>query len=252
MPTLLFVSGMSRSGTSFLVELLNSHPEIYVSYEFGNFVSLNRYNYWHFLRPKAWHRRYLLKQSRAASRLFMLRYLLYTIPFLSHKISAEDLRRILHWIWPDRRLVGDKFPYYLFHLDEFTGIPDSRIIVIYRDCRDVVASFYARIQGDWKDKAWARNLRSIEAITERWLTAIEEMEKHRSEIFCLAYEDLVTEPEASVRKLAAYLGVDAEDFKLNLIRTSSLGKYKQSLTAEQIARIEAIAGDTLRRLGYEV
>ena len=252
MPTLLIVSGMSRSGTSLLVDLLNSHPEIYVSYEFRSFANLNGYNHWHVFRPKGWNRRYLRKQTVAASRLFMLRYLLYTIPFLGRKISAEHLRRILHWMWPDKRLVGDKFPYYLFHLDEVVGIPDSRVVVIYRDCRDVVASFYSRIQGDWKDRAWTKNRRTIEAITRRWVTAIEEMEKHRSEMFCLRYEDLVTEHEATVRKMARHLGVDADGFQMNLIRDSSLGKYKRSLTPEQIAQIEGIAADTLRRLGYEV
>ena len=89
------------------------------------------------------------------------------------------------------------------------------------------------------------------------------------------YERLTSEPEAELREVINFLGLPWDDRVLAFhdedltiyktpmghlsadqvnkpINTSSVGRWKRDLTAEEIAQFESIAGPTLARLGYEV
>lgn len=62
------------------------------------------------------------------------------------------------------------------------------------------------------------------------------------------YENVAREAE----RLAGFLGADvtAAHKSLDDFRDSSIGRWKRDLTAEQVADVEAEAGDLLRELGY--
>jgi hypothetical protein len=147
--------------------------------------------------------------------------------------------------------VGDKYPRYIKQLDELVTYPDVKIVVIYRDCRDVMASVKKKTQTDWKDKPFLRKLYdTTENIVLSWVDAIETMERNAEHIHIIRYEDLVTSPANVVKKLADYLEVDFEGFDFSFIRTSSVGKHEKSLSDEDMAIVMELAGSTMQRLNY--
>lgn len=68
----------------------------------------------------------------------------------------------------------------------------------------------------------------------------------------LRYESLVTDPEAATAKLAGTLGVGRDDLAESFAaaHANSVGRWRRDLTPEQLADVEAEAGDLLAELGY--
>jgi hypothetical protein len=80
----------------------------------------------------------------------------------------------------------------------------------------------------------------------------------------IRYESLVEDPRAAVRRICDFIGEDFEEEMLNVkthnssarvdargIFSSSVGKWRQQLTEEEIFIAQQIAGRELQRLGYE-
>ena len=66
------------------------------------------------------------------------------------------------------------------------------------------------------------------------------------------YERIAADPEGTASGLSAVLGASAEQLAdaLGEAHASSVGRYRRDLTSEQLAEVEAEAGETLRLLGY--
>jgi LPS sulfotransferase NodH len=66
------------------------------------------------------------------------------------------------------------------------------------------------------------------------------------------YEELATDPAAVARALSPALdaSVEALTGALTRVHSSSVGRYRTDLSAEQLAEVEAEAGPLLRELGY--
>ncbi|NJN55613.1 MAG: hypothetical protein HC804_13200 [Anaerolineae bacterium] len=77
------------------------------------------------------------------------------------------------------------------------------------------------------------------------------VEKYTGVAYLVCYEKLISQPEQQIPPLAAWLGVSVAGFRPELLRDTSMGKYKEGLTAEELDEVMAAAGPTLARLGYE-
>jgi hypothetical protein len=68
------------------------------------------------------------------------------------------------------------------------------------------------------------------------------------------YEQLVSDPAAAARPVAAALGVDPGVVTESFSRAhdTSAGRWRRDLTAEQLADVEREAGPQLVALGYEL
>jgi hypothetical protein len=68
----------------------------------------------------------------------------------------------------------------------------------------------------------------------------------------LRYEEVATDPAQVGRELAGLLDAPAEPLveALGRAHAGSIGRYRRDLTAEQLAEVEAEAGELLRELGY--
>jgi hypothetical protein len=68
----------------------------------------------------------------------------------------------------------------------------------------------------------------------------------------LRYEALVSAPEAEADRLSAALGAPAAPLRraFSLAHDASVGRWRDDLTREQLADIEAEAGELLAELGY--
>jgi hypothetical protein len=66
------------------------------------------------------------------------------------------------------------------------------------------------------------------------------------------YERMAADPEGTAAELAAALDAPAAPLvqALGEAHASSVGRYERDLTSEQLAEVEAEAGEPLRRLGY--
>ncbi len=156
--------------------------------------------------------------------------------------------------------------HFLAQIDEF--FPDARYLYLYRDGRDVALSFRRAVVGDksyyhlakhWHvEQQLAFNLR--EKIAER-------------DYFALSYEELVTLPERTLKKMMHHFKIPFDKAMLNFnesvdaIATAKSGslwanvqqpvikgntrKFLKEASRENIRIFELVAGESLDMLGYD-
>ncbi len=255
----LIIGGHPRSGTTLMTKLCNRHPDIRLTIEFQNFMKLNSSYRTHLATiRKNWYVRGMVGNGgrgapwrvRLHSARFLASYTLRLVPYAARPIGVVEIERVLHHLFPRARVVGDKYPRYVFNLDALTLEPNLQRIVIYRDGRDVISSMLVKIRGDWRRLPVAREFDTVEKLAEAWVRAIEAMETHRAKLYCIRYEDLIREPREQVRALAAWLDLSAGGFRYQMVRDTSIGKYRTGLTGDELDQVIAVAGPTLARLDY--
>lgn len=205
------------------------------------------------------------------------------------KLDAEDFRRrvsqlsqpslgdlaevVYRWHLQAEQKVrwGDKTPPYIEIVPQLAQMyPGSRFIHLVRDGRDVAKSFRAT---NWIDSRWLYD--SIRgwtlAMEWHWRWARSEF---RDRILLVHYEELVLDPETTLRKICRFLGEKFEprmlswqgivDAQVPLRERKAHSRLKQRIGAEGVARwkremsareifiCEAFMAAHLRRLGYEL
>jgi hypothetical protein len=273
-PRPLIITGMARSGTTMLQQLCDSHPQMRVTKEFGNYAwigesfpsyvakTINRIRVingkWRILGPSGRLPSRLTEEIRIRSQNHVAnvgvaaRHLLRLARRRPGRVTLSALVDAAGGGAPQARIVGDKLPLYAFMLDSLIHQTELLRMVIYRDCRDVTSSFLRKVRTDWKSQAWSRNADTAQKIARRWVRAIENMEHHADRLWIVRYEDLVREPRLCMPGLAAWLDVDPSGFDARMVFDSSVGKYKQGLTAQEHDIVLEIAGPTMERLGYSL
>jgi hypothetical protein len=173
-------------------------------------------------------------------------------------------------------LVGDKTPNYVRQVHVLHGLwPGARFVHLIRDGREVCLSVL-----DWKRKAarmaelfptWAED-----RVTTAALCWERDVRRGREKGLPLGpalyhevrYEDLVRRPADETRKLCSFLGVTYEEEMLEFHRgrtrpepglspkeawlpiTPGLRDWRTQMSAGDVERFEAAAGDLLDELGY--
>ena len=243
---LVFVIGSPRSGTTFLAGAIGSLP---------GFVDLGE-----------------VAPVKAA------------VPELA-KLAPEEAARRLRRILAVARRVGmvgsvravEQTP-ELAHLAGVLPIayPAARVIHIVRDGRDVVCSLlekpWLRPQQARNDDAgiaygsyarfWvererreefqhASDARRAAWAWRQYVTAARAAEPAALEV---RYEELASSPATVAHKLAAHLDAPDEALAAALGRAhgTSVGRYRDDLTEQQLEDVLAEAGELLRELGYVV
>jgi hypothetical protein len=169
----------------------------------------------------------------------------------------------------DRARWAEKTPLnvlsFAWVLDRF---PEARLVHVVRDGRDVVCSMRQHPDRHWVDGVEVRELRaqSVEAYMHRWVRDTEAGIGMRGDprYIEIRYEELVEDPERVMRDLLAALD---EPWLAELlvertpkggrrahansrITTASVGRWRQDLSADERARVQAVGGALLERLGY--
>ncbi len=262
----LLIGGHQRSGTTLLKDICNYHPDITVMSEFGIFFGLGE-PFWIYkrrilnkrrkdiFRKKSFVSSHFKKRRKSTLNIFwnntfVVRYLLKLYRFYHEQVNVQAIETVLQSIFPQTRVVGDKYPDYVFWLDEFAQIDSLYRLIIYRDCRNVVSSTLKKARTNWRNKSWIKNFDTAEKIAKRWVCAIELMERHKDKLHIIRYEDLVQEPKRELEALGRWLGVNPAGFPEKRIRDTSIGKYKKGLSDEELSIVMNIAGPTMMRLGY--
>lgn len=168
---------------------------------------------------------------------------------------------------------GDKTPLYMQHLALLERLfPAAQYVHLIRDGRDAAVSFLVVPTGimteGWghpRDAAgfacqWATEVRAARALGER---------AGPGRYLEVRYEALVAEPDAELRRVCAFLGLEYDAAMLDYAgKTDSARKEHQARLNEpprvgvrdwrtemsplDVAAFDAVAGDLLAELGYEV
>lgn len=204
-------------------------------------------------------------------------------------VSAGEIARAFFEAYADREgkpRWGDKSPPYTWKVRKIQrGLPEAHFIHLIRDGRDVALS---QIAVSWGPSG-------ITEAADKW---VEELGRARKRARKLTddtyieerYEDLVTDPEPVLRRIAAFVDLPWDDAMLTyhegaenrmkeVVRelkpagggtitaeervsqhelvskppsSQRAGRWREEMSASDQAAYEAIAGELLAELGYEV
>jgi hypothetical protein len=267
---LFFVLGCQKSGTTWVQQLLDEHPEIICRGEgrFGPVLlpllqqTLRAYNERHTAGPE------LNFTDQQLEYLFVTTVALA----LGNAVAGRDVK-----------CVGEKTPEHSMLAPAFARIfPRSRFIHVIRDGRDGVVSgwFHGQRVGESFTTRFKDLADYVEFyVTRHWIPYIQSARSvgqtapHR--YFELRYEDLLTEPEPIIRRMLEFLGVDPSDDAVRRCRDNAsfeklargrkrgdedrgsfyrkgvAGDWKNHFDDGCVQAFARHGGEMLRALGYE-
>lgn len=259
------IGGHQRSGTSIMYVLCNEHPDISMTLEFANYEMVGethrayiRWLYeWWWEKRHIWFRREYKEESYR-----FLRHLGFTTAYamrmyrpLQHRVTVAQVDNALHRMFPESPIVGDKYPDYIFHIDRLINHEPLKFMVMYRDSRDVVSSTLRKARTDWKNiHPFVGLIDTAEKVAHRWNWAIELQEKHmhNPKMLLIRYEDLILESHKTMTTVGEWLGVDPAGFPIESLKDTSIGKYRNGLTDEEVEIVEEITRPKMQHLGYDI
>ncbi len=271
-----FFVGSGRSGTTLFRNVFDSHPQLAVMHE-GHFIGA----------MARLRRRYETRDGFATTTF--VNDLYRNDNFLRQGVEraivtgalvesppgdlADAVRRVLECFAAvnDKPYYGDKTPGYVAQIAQLSEMfPDAKFVHIIRDGRDVATSYLDRDE-------WGPS--TIGEAAYYWRTRVGRgsevggrLGPHRYRE--VRYEDMVEDPEGTARELCDFLGLDFDpammayhekgrefaastkhpDAFAGLSKpvTKGMRDWRSEMAPEDVALFETIAGDLLRRLGYEV
>ncbi len=267
----IFIGGLDRSGTSLIYALLASHPRIAMtrrtnwwSYFYGQYGDLaSDANLDRLLGVMARYRRHRKLQTDLAALREDFRAGPPEYGRLFGLMQDQHAARLGKPRWGDKSLHTERYADRVFG-----DFPEARIIHMLRDPRDRYASVLKR---------WKRLRGGVGAATAAWLASVRlgerNAEAHPGRYLILRYEDLARDPETTLRRVCDFIGErfepamlgmeGADDFRssggnssyggfdVGVISTRSIGRYRESISASEVAFIERRAGSDMATHGYE-
>lgn len=278
---IFFILGRGRSGSTLLRTMLDAHPEIAIPQE-SRFVQYLSYKY---EKRKLWpsgvlesfyqellqcyesqevdcellhHRIFSLKAPITFAMLCKQVYLSIKSPFAKDNI----------------RLIGDKNPRYAFMIPALHRIfPEARFVHLVRDYRDSTLSFFQVKGMDFEKKNAA-------FLALKWRVynnqVLKYQRKHPDVFYTLNYEDLVKDPEPTLRGLCTFLGLSFDPLMLaydatvrkqfgetghayqNIhqgltrpVNTEKSGRWRTEMQTADVKVSDMIAGKVAADCGYE-
>ena len=272
-----FFVGRGRSGTTLLLALFDSHPEMAVAYEshFTVGMALRRRRYERrsgFDRARfiedliAWDGFERWRMTRDEVTAALAATLPQALPEAVRSVYTAYARGV------GKSRYGEKSPGFVMHISLLAEMfPEARFVRMIRDGRDVTLSY--------RDLEWGP--RDVEESAYYWKRFVAQgraagrslgNERYRE----VRYEALVDDPERHIKSLCEFLDLDFEKGMLsyferadsvlgkmegqlwatghqNLRRppTKGLRDWRTQMSKVDIKTFEALAGDLLSELGYE-
>ncbi|HET6831540.1 MAG TPA: sulfotransferase [Solirubrobacterales bacterium] len=287
-PPVPFIVGVGRSGTTMLRLMLDAHPDLTIPPET------------HFVPDLIDAIDGGASPAQAAATLTAVRQWgdLHTDPAdvvarweRLEEFAAGPALRAFYEMYAERQgkpRYGEKTPAYVRNMIKIeAAMPEARFIHVIRDGRDVALSRWKRTLGD-KDPAPASQ------VAETWQRRIRRAQRHGRKVshyLELRYEDLVTDTEPNLRRIAGFLELPWDDGMLTYHENaaermaemardlpasdgkptrpgeermqahamtqkppdpSAMYRWKERMAPEDVAAFDDAAGELLADLGYEV
>lgn len=210
----LLIGGAPRSGTTALLQVLNSNPKTYISSEEN---LLNMY--------KVLTKSLGTRERRAASlaggmRELSVRETLTADNIHSHNFTEKSVWPAIRYIYKfhhkrlagDQELIlwGDKLPNYYKELPKLLSVPNVRYLHITRNPYDVINSMLRRTEMSKHGKDWWKAITEVEEMISAWAEAYQAICKveARSNVLHIQYENLVFNFDETIASMNAFFGVD--------------------------------------------
>jgi len=268
---MFFVGGLPRSGTTWVQQLLNAHPQLVClgeSHFFNDLVpSLTR-------TVEAYGKRRAVGQDTWAPTVQGPRHQLLSpmlhatfVALVQENLDGRDPAGIM--------AIGEKTPDNIMHLQRIWNVfPGARFVNVIRDGRDGAVSAFIRFRSklppEMTQEDYAR------AYAEGWSTRIREAralarDRRYHEV---RYEALHADPDNAAGALFAFLGADGspeavraaldtasfeklsggrkrgQEDTASHYRRGEVGGWSEVLTSAEIEAFESIAGPVMDELGY--
>ena len=260
----IFVAGVDRSGLGLLGELLDAHPAIAISRR-TNFWSFYHGRFGDLATPGNLERcvhemlRYTRIQALQPDRDALLDALAVdgppTYARLFATLQEQHLRRIGKSRWGDKSLDSEAHAGVIL-----AAYPDAVMMHVIRDPRDRYAS-----QASHRGRARGRVGSGIALWNWSVQHARRNLARHPGRYAVVRYEDLVTRPEATLRRVCTFVGEDfapemldapAQDgyasggARRRAFTATSIGRFRRDLTPREVASIERAARRGMAEFGY--
>ncbi len=195
----VFVTGMPRSGTTLVEQILSSHSTVTGAGELGYFPR----GAYKMLLPPGGHRK------------------LADISPTEVGALAEDYRAHVQALHPGAGRITDKSIQTWFVMGlVWLALPRARIVVVRRDPRDNLLSVYKNVFPEGTH-LYSYDLRDLGQYYRMFVEMLDFWRAIRPEGFTeLRYEDLIAAPEPETRRLLAACNLDWEDACLNFHRNT--------------------------------
>lgn len=268
----IYIGGLDRSGKTTLRAFLASHPNIAIpavgsnmwTYFYGQFGDLGRpenlercldamahYKHVRFLNPNLDRiRREFLQGPPSYARLFSL--------FLIHFAEQEGKPR-----WGAQTGLIERYAEHLF-----AAYPGLKVIHMIRDPRDRYEASLAK---------WPDGKGRAGGATARWLYSIRlaarHLQSHPKDYKIVRFEDLIRNPEATVRGICEFVGETFQPEMLRmegapkhrnllaqgstdrsgevLLSPENIGRYRENIKRLELQYMQLHAGQLMRTHGYE-
>lgn len=283
----IFILGMHRSGTSLFQCLLDGHPELVVDVSdsrfFTRFVPLaknavreermrlaedillrhyhkpeeNNYRYVSHIPWEAVRDNFRARMQNTAGRL--PDYLASAV-LAGGECGGHLTERSRYWV--------EKTPHHELHTEQiFKWWPEARCIHIVRDPRASYAALHTRRPKEYGVDSvaymWERSARLLREHQQKW---------GEDRYLGLRYDDLILNIEREMARVTDFLkislepslfaptkscglhpwgGNSAHGAKFNGVDASSIDKWKQSVSAREIAVLENMIGVEMRQHAFE-
>lgn len=273
----LLVCGVGRSGTSLVQAMLDSHPAIGFCPEthFFRHYLVPRFRRWRLERqsPASLERRfaddrYLGRQSVAPDEL---------VAMAGSRDDGTDLTRT-YWNMlcrecggGNKSVIGDKDPRSIEYLSAYwRQFPDAFVLHVVRDPRDVLVS---KKQARWSKGRPPLLHIFINAVQLELGRKAGEPGREAGRYRELVYEQLLQAPEAEMRGLCQWLGLAYDPAMLDFAESArqlvtdeemswkketlgpllerNVGKWRQMLSAREVALTELVCTQAFTAGGYE-
>jgi hypothetical protein len=285
-PPAPFVVGLGRSGTTLLRLMLDSHPRLAIGPETGFVPELVRAT--RRRRPSASELVEFLRRQRTWGDFDLdteeLERRLESAP----RLDAATALRTFYGLYAEgqgKPRWGDKTPVYVKRMRMIAKtLPEARFIHVIRDGRDVALARARR----------AANPATPQRAAETWRKRIgraREQARGLDHYIEVRYEDLVTDTERTLRRVAAHVELPFDDAMLRYYERAPerlaeisrdlpavgakgaragseraaahalakeppnperIAAWREQMSDSDRAAYEAVAGDLLAELGYEV
>lgn len=288
---LVFVAGAARSGTTWVTDMLQSHPRVGGANEshaaltlrdplldhgvgFRAFVEiLTRFDS-PILRDRSTGLHGWTTRRRLSS---LLVWAASHHTWSAARVADEVIAAVFddfaaHRLRAGADVVVEKTPEHLFLARRLLDLfPTARIVEVVRDGRDMATSKHARglatgnASGNWTDA-------QLRGMAERWVRYVTFGESLRSDpayadrIHRVRFEDLKQQPVAEMRSILRFLDVAADDATVETVvgenefarqrsgfhrRKGEVGDWQTRFSEHDTELFDAVAGPTLERQGYQ-
>jgi hypothetical protein len=228
-------------------KLLTSKWEVICERVLAEFINDDSFQYWHLDRNVLYEKLVSIPtQERSLAKIFDEIY------------QAFNSSSGIYW--------GDKTPFLNQRIPFVLNIfPNAKFVNLIRDGRDVIASRVHSLGGE-----------STLSAANRWVTSLQLSAHYEKKLpdrqwLNLYYEDLVTHPEANLRRVCEFINIPFHDIMINgesnldlgdtvlahhantknKISASAIGKWKKTMNPKDMQAVSSIISPSLVKHGYK-